>query len=362
MRTDRPHPCQRRRLGRHGAALVLLIAAGTGAFAQAAQDAVVFPDVTVSRRHGLDPGTDLRRRDIEPMLDLFYSGDFGRWRVLGEVSLSEDEREIERLQLGWLLDADNTLWLGRFHNPLGYWNTQFHHGTYLQTSISRPGIHEHEHEDGALPTHLAGALWEGAYARDGAEWRYAAALGAGPELHGTLDPVNIFSPGAGRHRLSATARLAYAPRAHDADEAGLFIGSARLPGDGNPFTEVRQTVSGAYANWKLGELRVLGEAFFVHNRLEQSGGRSAASFASGYLQLEYLLGQSWTPYGRAEGSAGARDDAYLARFPLFVQRRELVGLRYELTRRQALKFELSEAHLLADSYRQATLQWSAVFP
>src|SRR3990172_6747543 len=180
MRTDRPHPCQRRRLGRHGAALVLLIAAGTGAFAQAAQDAVVFPDVTVSRRHGLDPGTDLRRRDIEPLLDLFYSGDFGRWRVLGEVSLSEDEREIERLQLGWLLDADNTLWLGRFHNPLGYWNTQFHHGTYLQTSISRPGIHEHEHEDGALPTQLAGALWEGAYARDGAEGRYAAALGAGP--------------------------------------------------------------------------------------------------------------------------------------------------------------------------------------
>ena len=360
MRTDCPHP--RRRLGRHGAALVLLIAADTGALAQAAQDAIVFPEVTMSRRHGLDPGTDLRRRDIEPALDLFYSGDFGRWRMLGEVFLSDDESEIERLQLGWSLDADNTLWLGRFHNPLGYWNTQFHHGTYLQTSISRPGIHEYEDEGGALPAHLAGALWEGAHARDGAEWRYAAALGAGPELRGTLDPVNIFSPGEGRHRLGATARFAFAPRAHDADEAGVFIGSTRLPGDGNPFTEVRQTVSGAYANWKLGELRVLGEAFFVHTRLEQSGGRSAASFASGYLQLEYLLGQSWMLYGRAEGSAGARDDAYLARFPLFVQRRELVGLRYELTRRQALKFELSEAHLFADSYRQATLQWSAGFP
>src|SRR3972149_1500280 len=166
MRTDRPHPCQRRRLGRHGAALVLLIAAGTGAFAQAARDAVGFPDVARAPRHGLGP----------------------------------------------------------FHNPLGYWNTQFHHGTYLQTSISRPGIHEHEHEDGALPTHLAGALWEGAYARDGAEWRYAAALGAGPELHGTLDPVNIFSPGAGRHRLSATARLAHGPRRPPPGGGRLFIG------------------------------------------------------------------------------------------------------------------------------------------
>jgi hypothetical protein len=30
-------------------------------------------------------------------------------------------------------------WAGRFHSPYGYWNTAFHHGAQLQTSLLRPG-------------------------------------------------------------------------------------------------------------------------------------------------------------------------------------------------------------------------------
>ena len=27
---------------------------------------------------------------------------------------------------------------GRYHTPINYWNTAFHHGQWLQTTISRP--------------------------------------------------------------------------------------------------------------------------------------------------------------------------------------------------------------------------------
>jgi hypothetical protein len=36
--------------------------------------------------------------------------------------------------------------------PLGYWNTQFHHGNYLQSSISRPEVARFDARGGAAVT------------------------------------------------------------------------------------------------------------------------------------------------------------------------------------------------------------------
>jgi len=91
---------------------------------------------------------------LQPEVDIFYSTDRDRLRFLAEYLVRDDEHEMERMQLGWLVHPTATLWLGRFHSPLGFWNSEHHHGAYMQTTISRPSILAFEDGGGVLPTHI----------------------------------------------------------------------------------------------------------------------------------------------------------------------------------------------------------------
>jgi len=323
---------------------------------------LLFPQIGGTHRSGLDPGTRLKHNDPKAGVDIFFTVDRGRLRLLGEYLWSDDMHDMERLQVGWKLDSGTTLWLGRHHAPLGYWNTQYHHGVYLQTSISRPEIVEYDDDGGPLPSHVTGLLLEGLEAKNEHGWRYAVSLGAGPELDKTLEPLDILAPDKGSHKLSATARLSYLPDAYGSNEAGVFISYSRIPGVGASLNEVKQNVYGAFADWRWGEIRTLGAVFRLDNRLDQSTGNTTSSFNSAYLQVEYDWQAKWTLYGRTENSAGEENNAYLALLPNFIKARNLAGVRYDITRRQSLKLEISRNHLGTDRYNQITVQWSAVFP
>jgi hypothetical protein len=47
---------------------------------------------------------------------------------------------------------------GRYHTPINYWNTAYHHGLWLQTTISRPEMIRWRR---FLPVHFLGMLAEG---------------------------------------------------------------------------------------------------------------------------------------------------------------------------------------------------------
>ena len=48
------------------------------------------------------------------------------------------EFEVERLIVRYDFSDYAKLSVGRYHTQLGYWNTAFHHGAWLQTTVSRP--------------------------------------------------------------------------------------------------------------------------------------------------------------------------------------------------------------------------------
>ena len=98
---------------------------------------LLFPTLTGTHGKAM---MDHPQDELTPTLDAFYSASHERFRILAEYMASPHHKMMERLQIGWLPTASTTLWLGRFHNPLGYWNTEFHHGNYLTTTISRPSI------------------------------------------------------------------------------------------------------------------------------------------------------------------------------------------------------------------------------
>lgn len=306
-----------------------------------------------------------RKRDGELQLDLFYTADVRGLRLLGEIfgkANGDEELEIERLQLSWKLGDDSRLWLGRFHNPIGLWNTEYHHGVFLQTSISRPGIVEFEDHGGVIPTHLTGALLDGYDIRSGAVWRYEIAVGVGPELKTDLRPLEIHAPGAGSHEPGVTARLSWQP-ADSQNTIALFAGGYRIPGADPTPIDVRQRLAGASTHWQFGARTALfATAYVVDNELSTPSATIRDAFRNGNVQIERTVIPQWTVYARAEGSRGADNDAYLDLFHAFVRERQVVGVRHELTKNQAVKLEVSKVDRMDEHYNQAAVQWSAVYP
>lgn len=325
-------------------------------------DILLFPDLTFVSRFDQGPAHRVNDNEFIPELNLFYTFDYKRFRFLGEWLVSTKSHNLERIQLGLNL-GEASLWLARFHNPIGYWNTQYHHGGFLQNTVSRPGIMTFETAGGPIPNHLTGLLLEGIHEFGKAGLYYSVGAGAGPDYSKRLQAFNIVEPG-GTHLPGATLRLGYQPVSYGEDEVGFSTAYTEIPIDGANFKLVKQFVASVYANWHIHNVHALGEAVYVSNQLDRYplGGKTSNDFFNAYGQLEWDVHPDWILIGRLEGTLGARHDPYLELFPKFVEDRILAGVRYKLSQNMALKLEVSRDHVRDDHYGQAMFQWSAIFP
>ena len=82
----------------------------------------------------------------------------------GEMSFTAHDNtfttEVERAIIRYDYNDHFKISAGRYHTPINYWNTAFHHGQWLQTTISRPEMIQFGGR--LLPVHFVGALLEGA--------------------------------------------------------------------------------------------------------------------------------------------------------------------------------------------------------
>ncbi len=67
--------------------------------------------------------------------------------------------------------------LGRYHTPINWWNTAFHHGLWLQTTIGRPEMTRFGGQ--FIPVHFVGGLIEGTLPASGLNINYNLGLGNG---------------------------------------------------------------------------------------------------------------------------------------------------------------------------------------
>lgn len=328
-------------------------------------DFFLFPAIkaSVASGPGFPPGID--NKDTDPNISMFYSYEKDDFLVLVEYFINNHENEFERLQLGWGIDKHTRLWFGRVHNPLGYWNTAFHHGSYLQTSISRPGITEFEHDGGVLPIHLSGLLVDKDVPLEEGRFSINVAIGAGPTLeNGELEAMDIASPGGETYHENYTVRLSYYPQTFENSHVGVFTGFSRIEGDGVLGKEMEQTQSGVYGLMQVGDLQLLGSAFFIENTLKPvvAGPDSSYRFTSAYAQIEYKFNERWTAFTRAENSKDHDNDPFLASIPSFVDERQLIGFRFDFFIKHALTLEYRQDHVSAGDIDYAVIQWSALLP
>jgi hypothetical protein len=298
--------------------------------------------------------------------DFYLTPDLGgRVKSLVELNVEYNEQgalgmDLERLQLGYTINDALTVWAGRFHTPYGYWNTAFHHGAQIQTSVDRPRLIEFEDGGGILPAHTVGAWATGQLRLGDGKLGYDAYLGNGGRiLDGTLD-FNAVRDDNGNSVVGASVRYQFGGAAD-----GLVLGlhaldqqvSAYHDGVRADTTQVRMT--GAYANYDGDDWEIISEYYHFNNRAKAANAAAHTSWA-GFLQVGKLIGAAFTPYLRWEKAALDQRDGYFAALASGRSyARRAVGLRYELTPKVALKLQLSRTDDSPDGgakYNEAQLQ------
>lgn len=300
--------------------------------------------------------------------DLLYSYLKGDFRLLAEYILSTEESELERFQLGWQVGEENIGWLGRFHSPGRYWNQVYHHGQYLQTSISRPVTDQFEDDAGFIPSHVSGLMLESSIRPETtAGYEFALSVGASPVIgDNQLVPFDLIDTESS-NGAAADLRIGYVPNQLGDDQIGMTLSRYELEIDGNVqaaqqgLERVEQYTIGAYIDWRCQDWRMLTNVIRVINEMSKNRFSDTDSFFAGYIQAEYTLFQQWTIFGRLEGTTDSRSSSYIALFPNSITDRQMLGVRFDYAPRNALTIEVSDAQTRLEEFGQAMFQWSTVF-
>jgi hypothetical protein len=238
----------------------------------------------------------------------------------------------ERLILRYDFHDAFKLSAGRYHAPVSYWNTAFHHGSWLQPSVSRPEMIKFGTR--FLPVHFVGVLAEGNLPGAPLGLGYSVGLGNGRQ-------ANIAVPGDAGDANRHPAFLGTL-RARPAALYGLEIGGAGYAETVSPGTGpgIRERILSAHVAWER-DAQLIAE--YVHLRHEPMGAAAApaATSRAGYVQAGYRLpgaAHAFTPYGRWEQLRVGDGDALLGALKLDYDA-WIGGMRYDFAPFAALKAE-----------------------
>jgi len=248
--------------------------------------------------------------------------------------------DAERLQIGYAFSDELVLWGGRFHTPYGYWNTAFHHGAQLQTSITRPRFIAFEDQGGILPAHTVGVLATGKTPTALGRFSYDLYAGNGDRIvNGVLD---YNASGDDNSSPIYGTNLALSPTGLPGLTLGVHALQSKIGGNNAAGTltgTARSRVLGGYAYYEGDTFEVIGEYYRFTNRDLAPGGRSRSSQAA-FVQLGYNLMDRWTAFARYEKASLKSDDIYFALMTSGTSYHQTAfGLRYDVDTRAALKFQ-----------------------
>jgi hypothetical protein len=238
----------------------------------------------------------------------------------------EIERSIIRFDQSDMLKLS----FGRYHTPINYWNTAYHHGSWLQTTISRPEMTQFG--GSFIPVHFVGALSEGALPAAGLNLNYNLGIGNGRSSvisrSGDFGDIN--------NNKAWLMNFFVKPDKLYGLQAGGSVYRDKIssaPG------EFREWITSGHLVWARENPEFIAEIANVHH---QSLGftRGESNSIAYYIQVAYRLPwleRLWKPYYRFEYTHIPRSDILFR--PILGGNLSTVGLRYDVSRFAALKFE-----------------------
>jgi hypothetical protein len=280
------------------------------------------------------------KRFAEGEVDLFASERLSD-RVTGllEVVLESDNQtlvadvpvNVERALLQIRGNRYLNLDIGAYRTAVGFYNTAFLRGSWLQTALSRPLLFTFEDQGGFLPLHNVGLSANGDIPSGWLGLHYVAEVGSSRNVG-----ENINTP--------------FDPADNGAMNGAIYARPAALPGFQAGISEYRDRFSEIFGMWLQRSVQTAYAVYQAHgieflNEVALATFRhSADSYGrvpAGYSQIGYRLFPSWTPYLRFEyANANGRNVGDLPRTFSPSRTVELGGVRYDVNDFLALKFEI----------------------
>jgi hypothetical protein len=240
--------------------------------------------------------------------------------------------DVERYLLTYSANDYFSLSAGRYHTAIGYYNTAYHHSTWLQTTTGRPLLFAFEDQGGILPIHNVGVEAYGRIPSGSLGLHYVAEVGNGRESRNPIgeEPVqNIITD-----------------KNHKAFNVAVFARPTNIPGLQTGFSyyhdllvpitqpvPVSESIFAAHAVYTTANFEWLNEALMVRHTIQ--GGHTFDTPAF-YSQISQRFG-SFRPYLRYQYINGSTNE------PIFpdIQLRAgpQTGVRYDASESVALKLQ-----------------------
>lgn len=239
--------------------------------------------------------------------------------------------EIERSILRFDQSDKFKVSFGRYHTPINYWNTEYHHGSWLQTSIARPNMVQFG--GSFIPVHFIGALVEGALPAGGLNLNYNAGVGNG---RGTVISRGGDFGDINNNRAWLTTLYIKPDKLYGLQVGGSVYRDEITQGIRN----YREWITSGHVVWSRENPEVIAEVANVRHAGVAPGSGLSNSLAY-YAQVGYRLPwfeRLWKPYYRFEYIHVPKSDTV---FRLYVpnQNTSIVGIRYDISRFAAIKLE-----------------------
>jgi Phosphate-selective porin O and P len=252
----------------------------------------------------------------------------------GEVSFTAEpnsyDLSVERTIIRYDYNDYFKLSFGKYHTPIGYWNAEFHHGAWLQTTISRPEMVKFGGT--FIPTHFVGIQAEGNIPSGGLGLGYNVGLGNGRSSF--LSKAGD-SGDSNDNRAWVAEVFSRPTRFYGLQVGGSFYRDKLTPQPGQNYGE---WIRSAYVVWTKEKPEFLAEYANVHhNNVLNADTWDSQAF---YIQAAYRLPwqqNKWKPYYRFEYIHKPETD------PTLVDVMDLTGstfgVRYDITNYAAFKGE-----------------------
>ncbi len=260
------------------------------------------------------------------------------------------EFEVERLFVRYDFSDQYKLSAGRYHTPLGYWNSSFHHGSWLQTTVSRPETAKFG--SNVIPIHFVGALLEGSVADSNFGYKIGFGNGRSDEIN---DPGDFGDSNGDRAWLLAGN---YRPPGRYRLNTGVSLYIDKVSPDLAP--DIDEQLFNAYVALEGESPEVLVEYTYSNHDSSLSKG----SVNSIYGQLAYRLSGSahpFKPYVRVERLDVDNDDPLLGTLGLDYKG-IVAGTRWDFSSNAVLRAEVRREEFDNASSRNGVwLQLAFVF-
>ena len=256
--------------------------------------------------------------------------------VFAEVSATGKDSgysmEVERMIVKYDFSDQLKVSAGRYHTPIGYWNSSFHHGAWLQTTTSRPEMVKFGSK--ILPIHFVGLLAEGNIPTSKLGLSYKAGFGNG--RHENIGRAG--DAGDINGDKAWMVQLQIAPDRYYGLAAGIgYYNDEVAPGDRPPIEE--GTIS-AFVAWTRESPEIIVE--YLRSDHESLADRSNSGDVNAwYAQFAYRLKGDkslWKPYARLEDTDVDATDPLLFDQGLDYDAR-ILGVRWDFNPYAAAKFE-----------------------